>query len=339
MIAESLPQVAGLFILAAAATVSFGIYITLLADDIAVRTGIGRVLVGSILLGALTSVAEIGTSITAALEQHAELAVNNAVGSIAAQTAFLAVADLSYRRANLEHAAASVSNLMLNGFLLLLLGLLLLAAVLPDLSVVGVHPISLVLPVVYVYGMWLVARSGESPMWHARWTYETNQEESPSRDGSGSLTSLFSRFAVVAVLLVGSGALLAESGIALTRLTGLSESFVGALLTGVVSSAPELVTALTAIRIGALSLAVANIIGGNTFDSIIVALADFVYPGSIFKDAGDGLAALITATLLMNTVLLLGLIRRERHGIGNIGLEGVLLLLLYLGVVVGLTNQ
>ncbi len=335
---DTLLSATGLFTLSAVGTIAFGIHITFLADEIAERTGIGRVMIGALLLGALTSVAEVGTSLTAALQQHAELATNNAVGSIAAQTAFLAVADLSYRRANLEHAAASASNLMLNGLLLLLLGLLLLAAVTPDMVVAGAHPVSVILPLVYLYGMRLVARSGAFPMWDARWTQETRKEHAASVDRSGSLVWLITRFSLVALLLVGCGALLAETGIALTRLTGLSESFVGALLTGVISSAPELVTAVTAVRIGALSLAVSNIIGGNLFDAVIVAFADFFYPGSIYADSGSGLPVLLSATLLMNTVLLLGLIRRERHGIGNIGLEGVLLLLLYLGVVIGLAG-
>lgn len=335
---DSLLSTVILFSLAAAGTIAFGIHLTKLADEIAERTGIGRVLIGALLLGALTSVAEIGTSIAAALQQHAELAINNAVGSIAAQTAFLAVADLSYRHANLEHAAASVSNMMLTGLLLLLLGLLILAAVTPGLVLAGAHPISLILPLVYLYGMRLVAKSGASPMWHARRTHETHTETAMPAENTAPLARLLSRFVLVAVLLIVCGVLLAETGIALTRLTGLSESFVGALLTGVVSSAPELVTALTAVRIGALSLAVSNIVGGNIFDSVIVSMADFAYPGSIYSAAGASLAPLLAATLLMNTVLLLGLIRRERHGIGNIGLEGTLLLLMYLGVIIGLTG-
>ena len=35
-------------------------------------------------------------------------------------------------------------------------------------------------------------------------------------------------------------------------------------------------------------------------------------------------------TILMTAVLLLGLLRRERHGIANIGFESVLLILIYL---------
>lgn len=77
---------------AAIGTVSFGVYVTFLAEELAERTKFGRAVVGAIFLGALTSNAEVGTSITAALELHAELAVHNAVGSIAAQTMFIAIA-------------------------------------------------------------------------------------------------------------------------------------------------------------------------------------------------------------------------------------------------------
>lgn len=327
-----------LFVLAGAATVAFGIYITFVADELAERTRLGRAVVGAIFLGALTSVAEIGTSISAALAHHAELAVTNAVGSIAAQTAFIAVADLAYRHANLEHAAASESNLMLSALLLAMLGLLLLAASSPALSWWQVHPVSVGLFVTYAYGMRVVARSGEKPMWRARWTPETSPETSRRISRSASVARLTVKFIAAGMVLVVSGVLLASSGIALVQLTGISESFVGALLTGVTSSMPELVTAITAVRIGALSLAIANIVGGNLFDTTIVGLSDLAYPGSIFQDAGTSLPTLLSATLIMNTVVLLGLLRRERYGLGNIGLEGVLLLAIYGSVVIWLAG-
>lgn len=49
---------------------------------------------------------------TAAYEGYPKLAVSNTIGGIAAQTAFLAIADIDYRKANLEHAAASIANMM-----------------------------------------------------------------------------------------------------------------------------------------------------------------------------------------------------------------------------------
>ena len=64
------------------------------------------------------------TSVATAAQRHPEFAVSsNAVGGIAAQTAFLAIADILYRRANLEHAAASLTNLTQSGTLILLLSI------------------------------------------------------------------------------------------------------------------------------------------------------------------------------------------------------------------------
>jgi len=141
-------------------------------------------------------------------------------------------------------------------------------------------------------------------------------------------------FFLAGAILAGSGFLMAESGIAIAKLTGVSESFVGALITGVTSSMPELVTAITAVRIGALTLAVSNLVGGNAFDAVIVAMSDFAYrPGAIYVDSGKGLPTLLAISLLMNIAVLLGLLRRERHGFGNIGLDGIVLLGLYGGFV------
>ncbi|NIV34835.1 MAG: sodium:calcium antiporter, partial [Anaerolineae bacterium] len=65
---------------------------------------------------------------------HAELAVSNALGGIAVQTFFLAIADMAYRRANLEHAAASAPNMLQNGLLISLLAWIMLAPNLPDVT-------------------------------------------------------------------------------------------------------------------------------------------------------------------------------------------------------------
>lgn len=325
---------------AAAVVVGFGVYLTILADELAERSSLSRAFVGAVLLGALTSLAEIGTSISAALAKHPELAVTNAVGSVAAQTVFIAVADLVYRRANLEHAAASAANLLLCAVLILLLGVTLLGVLNPDVELFSMHPTSYVLVAAYLFGMHLVTQSGEMPMWQPHRTRETNDEADRTIQHSGPMLWLWARFLFAGAVVAGAGVTLARTGIRITQITGLSESFVGVLLTGVVSSMPELITAVTAVRIGALTLAISNILGGNAFDVIIVALSDMAYrEGSIFQGAGPDLATTTVATLLMAVVTLLGLLRRERHGVANIGLEGALLICLYAGLVYALVDR
>ncbi|MFW6124975.1 MAG: sodium:calcium antiporter [Pirellulales bacterium] len=121
--------------------------------------------------------------------------------------------------------------------------------------------------------------------------------------------------------------------------TGLTGTVVGAFFTAVSTSLPELVTSIAAVRRGALTLAVGGIIGGNAFDTLFAAMGDVAYrPGSIYhaarRQGAGGEAVLIVLTIVMVSVLLLGLLRREKRGMGNIGFESALVLLLYLvGVV------
>jgi cation:H+ antiporter len=98
---------------------------------------------------------------------------------------------------------------------------------------------------------------------------------------------------------------------------------------------PELVIALAAVRRGALNLAVGNILGGNCFDVLFLAAADAAYRGGSLYHAVSGTQiGWLALGILLNGVLLLGMLRRQRHGPGNIGFEGVLVLAMYaLGVV------
>ena len=90
---------------------------------------------------------------------------------------------------------------------------------------------------------------------------------------------------------------------------------------------------------GALTLAVGDIIGGNSFDVLFLAFSDFAYQdGSIYHATTQDTAFILTINLLMSTVLLLGLLRRKRNGIGNIGFEGFMVLILYVLAVVVVTS-
>ncbi|MEQ8919231.1 MAG: sodium:calcium antiporter, partial [Roseovarius sp.] len=108
----------------------------------------------------------------------------------------------------------------------------------------------------------------------------------------------------------------------------------GALMTAVVTSLPELVTTLAAVRRGALQLAVGGIIGGNSFDVLFLTLSDFGYrEGSLYHAIGQGDLFWLIVGQAMTAILLLGLIVRERQGPGGIGWESVLMLSIYGGAV------
>jgi cation:H+ antiporter len=260
------------------------------------------------------------------------MALSNALGGIAVQTLFIVVADLAYRESNLEHAASNESILVQSALLLALLALLLAACLGPEIRVGRIHPATLLLPLAYVLGLRSIRASHVYPMWQPRATglAGVRRVTPGSRAPAQTTAALWSRLAL-------SGAVAVIAGWGLTRVAQhiadgyqLSQSVAGALITGVVTSFPELVIAVAAVRCGALSLAVAGVIGGNAFDTLFAALSDAAYPaGSIYHTASSPTLFLLTLALLMNAVLLLGLLRRQASGLGNIGFEGVLVVALY----------
>lgn len=329
------------FCACAAVIVLAGTRITGVVDQLADRTGIGEAAAGAVLLGASTSLGGSVLSVTAAWNGHPELAVSNALGGIAVQTFFLAVADMVYRRANLEHAAASVPNMMQNGLLICLLSLILFAPYLPDYTVFGVHPVTPVLLGAYIYGIYLVRDASESPMWRPSVTRDTREDEPDDLTDMPPLIRLWVEFLVLMVVLGIAGWTLEPAAAVIAAKTELTQTVVGVILTAVSTSIPELVTSIAAVRRGALTLAVSGIIGGNAFDTLFTAASDIAYrEGSIYHAMSDDSKFWAVLTLLMSGVLMMGLIRRERHGIGQIGMESLVIMLLYvLGVVLLLTGS
>ena len=329
----SLPAASILFGAAALAIGGAGTTMTSTADRLADRTGLGEAIFGAVLLGSATSIAGITTSVTAAVDERAVLSISNAIGGIAAQTVFLAIADIAYRPANLEHAAASVENLLQGALLSTILSIPLLGMAGPRMDLFGIHPFSPVMIGAYLFGLHLVAEARSEPYWMPRKTAKTKEDVPENSPGTRrSLLVLWGRFLALTVVVGTAGYVIAKTGGQIAGRTGLSGTIVGGLLTAISTSLPELVTAIAAVRRGALSLAVGGIIGGNSFDVLFVAFSDAGYrPGSIYHAITDQQVFIIALTLLLTGILLMGLLRRERSGIWGIGFESFLVLVLYFG--------
>jgi cation:H+ antiporter len=318
----------------------FGTWITGVVDQLADRTGLGEAVSGALLLGAATSLSGSVLSVTAAWNGLPELALGNAVGGIAVQTAFLVVADAVYRKANLEHAAASAQNLMQNALLMALLSLILIGPTLPDFTFWGIHPLTLVLFGVYIYGTAVIGGMKKQPMWRPTKTSETREDKPEDLRKVPSLPKLLVRFVLLMLVLGVAGWTMEKAASNIARETWMSSTAVGVLFTAIATSLPELVTSVAAVRRGALTLAVGGIIGGNAFDTLFAAASDIAYrPGSIYHAMPEPVTFWTTLTLLMSAVLLLGLLRREKRGPGVIGVESVVLVVLYFaGVAMLLTG-
>lgn len=307
------------------------------ADELADLTGLGEATSGALLLGGATSLPGIVSSVTAASYGAADLAVSNAIGGIAVQTVFIVAADAVYPKANLEHAAASLGNLLQATLLITLLAIPLVASTMPSLTVAHVHLATPLMLVMYIFGMRLAFTSTEQPMWRPARTPETRDDEPEAPPPGVSAARLWTRFGLLAAMVGAAGYVIALIGLVLVERTGISQTAVGGLFTATATSLPELVTSVAAVRRGAENLAVGGIIGGNAFDTLFLAASDVFYREGSIYDALDGRPRfLLSMTILMSAVLLMGLLRREKRGVANIGFEGVSILVMYLVVVASL---
>lgn len=330
----------GIFIIAGTVITFSGIRLSKLADHLADFTKMGEALMGGIFLGASTSLSGITASVKAAIDGYAELSLSNAIGGIAAQMMMLVVADISYRKVNLEHASASLENLMHGTLQIILLGMLLFALTGPQYTLWNIHFVTPILIVSYIFGMHIVSGTLEKPMWRPEITKDTVTDIPDEKYGSeGSLKYLWSRFLLYAIMTMVTGWIFTDTAEVIASRTGLSQSLVGGVFVAVTTSLSEMVTAVAAVQRGALTLAVADILGGNAFDTLFAAVADIFYrEGSIYAGVSQRVSELLTLTIIMAGVLLLGLMRRQKHGIGRIGFESAAVIVIYISGIILLTR-
>ena len=166
-------------------------------------------------------------------------------------------------------------------------------------------------------------------MWFPRLTRQTVPDK-PGHYLHGGLAQAWLSFIGLAAVTGIAGWVLMEGAKVISDETGLSDTLIGGLFTALATSSPELVTTIAAIRRGALTLAVSNIFGTNCFNMLVIASADVGYPGgSIYHDITPLQMTWGLVSILMTATLLMGMVRRQRYGIGRIGFESALILAVY----------
>jgi cation:H+ antiporter len=161
------------------------------------------------------------------------------------------------------------------------------------------------------------------------------EQTRPEKYDDQSTGQVLLRFAIGALLLLGAGFVVTRVAEALAGQTGLGTSFVGATLLAGVTSLPEVGTTISAVRLGAYSMAIANIFGSNALMVALVFLADVLYlEGPILQavDRSSMFAAL--AGIVLTCVYLLGLIERRDKVVWRVGLDSAAVAMLYVGTLV-----
>ena len=269
-------------------------------DAIAEKTGMGRIWIGLVLLAAITSMPELVTGISsAALVKLPDLALGNLLGSCMFNLLILAVLDVLYRPAPIL-SQASPKHMVSAGMGILLIaiaaGSIFAGGRLSGLAVGWVGAPSIIISSLYILGVWWVFRSERGRQ------SQPIETCSPQYQGLSTKT-VYIRFALATAAIIGAGIWLAFIGDKLAATYNWHASFVGSLFLAISTSVPELVVTIAALRLGAIDMAIADILGSNMFNLAIIAPVDLSYkPGPILSLVSP--AHLITAVLAMVMTLL-----------------------------------
>ena len=304
------------FALCAALIGAAGYQLSRYGDAIALRTGMSGSWIGLALLATVTSLPELATGISSVTVANApNLAVGDALGSCVVNLVFLVVIDAFFRkeplwtRAGQGHVLAGAFGVVMLGFTLVSL---LMGQVKPALStdvtaasaLLGFGLTTPVLLVLYLVAMRTV------------FAYERDHAEPVSTELDATVPALRTaiiRFALAACVVAGAGVWLPFVATDLANAMGWNKSFVGSLFVALATSMPELAVTLSALRIGALDMAIGNLLGSNLFNVLILAVDDVFYrPGVLLANVSPVHAVTAASAITMTGLAMVGLFFRPR---------------------------
>jgi len=135
---------------------------------------------------------------------------------------------------------------------------------------------------------------------------------------------------IAAGAIVFAGVFLTYTGDDLKNYHNLDASLVGTLFFAIVSSLPELVTALGAARLFLYDMAVGSIFGSNIFNLMILALADFLYvPATVFHPVSSKHLVTGIFVLVLSSLCIVGLTYRTKRKIGRVGMDVIAMIVVY----------
>ncbi|MFO0701727.1 MAG: hypothetical protein U0236_21110 [Nitrospira sp.] len=322
-----------LFTASAWAIVVIGTKLSRYGDQIAELSGLGRLWIGVVLMAAATSLPEVFTTMSAGWIDAPDLAAGNLFGAGMSNMLTLGLIDLLYRhkrvwqQAALGHTLTATLAMVLTG----------LAAffVLLRIEVVhlGVGLESLILLIIYVFGMRLVFRQEDMArrqLEHAAVVESMAQERGPEGSRRGELRRAVIGFGMGALALVVAAPVLAWSAERIAEESGMTATFIGTSLVAITTSLPELVVSISAVRLGAFDLAVGNLFGSNAFNMAAFFFADAAYRGgSLLSTVSSTHALTALWSIVMMNIGLMGIIYRAERRFRLIEPDSLLMIVAY----------
>lgn len=318
------------FIFCSALIIVCGANLTKYGDVIAEKSGLGGAWIGLFLMASVTSLPELITGISSVtLAGVPNIALGDVMGSCVFNLLILSILDILNGKKPV-FSKVEKGHTLSAGFGAALIGIAVISVLaneyVPVIGHIGIYTPVIVL--LYGFGIrrifffemkirdGLKGVASELPAAH----YE-----------KVSTKEAVIKYILNALVIVGVAAWLPFIGDRLADETGLGKSFIGSIFIATTTSLPELVVSVSALKIGATDMAVANIFGSNMFDIFILAVDDLFYTkGSLLAFVSTNHAITGIMAILMTGIAIAGLTYRVKKKVFlRLGWDTLAILLTY----------
>ncbi len=311
-----------IFLLCSAVIVFAAMKLAEYGDAISIHTNLGGAFIGLLLMAGATSLPELLTSINSIEQSVPDLAAGNTFGSNMFNMLLIGIMGfISWRKRILRQVARKHALSGSIAAILIALSIFLIQANL-DVKIGWVGLDSLLLIISYILGVYLIQSNSAPP-----------QPIDPKDidDSIPSLRKAVIGFSLATLALILTMPYLVSSSTEIAEITGLGAGFVGTVLVSFITSLPEMVTTIAAIRLGVYDMAMGNLFGSNMFNIFTLGFADLFMTSGRFLDVISidfTLVAMIG--LIMTLLALIGNIAKLNRRFLLVEIDAVLLVITYL---------
>lgn len=334
------------FLISAIAIWLAGTWITRSVDAINHHFKLGSAFGGLILLGISVSLPEVAITISGALHHDYGIIIGNLLGGIAIQTVVLVVFDFFMKpKKTLSSSAASLILVLEANVVILVVVLAIIATQIPTtIPGTSLGLSSLAILMAWLMGSYLIYKSRKNLPWkaitisdHPGRTYKERQAviNYPHFKNKSWLYPVIIFLITSAIVLI-AGVKLEESSRFLASYWGISSGLFAATFMALVTALPELSTGITSIKMGDYNLAFSDIFGGNAFMPALFVLADIIAGQQILSTATSVDIWFAALGILLTAIYAIGLLIRPKKVIFRLGIDSVIVLVIYVASIVAL---
>ncbi len=298
-------------------------------DVIAEKTGLGRTWVGVLLMAGATSLPELITGISSvAMASAPNIAVGDVMGSSVFNILIVAILDLIHGPGPIS-SKADKGHILSGGFGIVLLSLVVANIFLYSQGLLAGTYIGLYVPFIiftYLLSMRVIYR------FEMKKIEEFMGKAEATLYGDIPLSKAYRNYFIHATVIVGAGTWLPFIGTELAAVTGLGRTFVGNIFIALSTSLPEVVVSISALKIGAIDMAIGNLFGSNLFNMNILAIDDLFYTeGALLSYVSPNHIVSGISAIMMTAIAIVGLTyRSEKKAFMRVSWDGLAIITIYL---------